>query len=68
MENRKKSGLYFFLLYLLTSAFAFHFQIIDHTSESGHVLKRREGYWQHELMTFHPWGLNVRNELNGNAK
>ena len=28
-------------------------------------LQRREGYWQHELMTFVPWGLNIRDELNG---
>ena len=28
-------------------------------------LERREGYWQHELMTFVPWGLNIRDELNG---
>jgi len=28
-------------------------------------LQRREGYWQHELMTLQPWGLNVRDELNG---
>lgn len=28
-------------------------------------LQRREGYWQHELMTFVPWGLNTRDELNG---
>ena len=28
-------------------------------------LQRREGYWQHELMTFEPWGLNTRDELNG---
>ena len=28
-------------------------------------MQRREGYWQHELMTFVPWGLNIRDELNG---
>ena len=26
-------------------------------------LQRREGYWQHELMTFEPWGLNTRDEV-----
>ena len=30
-------------------------------------IQRREGYWQHELMTFDPWGLNTRDELNGAA-
>ena len=28
-------------------------------------LQRREGYWQHELMSFVPWGMNIRDELNG---
>ena len=26
-------------------------------------MQRREGYWQHELMTFSPWGINIRDEL-----
>jgi hypothetical protein len=42
----------------------FCFQIIDHTS-SPDGLQRREGYWQHELMTLLPWGLNTRDELSG---
>ena len=43
----------------------FHsFQIIDHTN-SPDGLQRREGYWQHELMTLVPWGLNTRDELSG---
>ena len=28
-------------------------------------LQRREGYWQHELMSFVPWGMNIRDDLNG---
>lgn len=40
------------------------FQIIDHT-DSSDGLHRREGYWQHELMTLLPWGLNTRDELSG---
>lgn len=39
-------------------------QIIDHTTSSD-GLQRREGYWQHELMTLLPWGLNTRDELSG---
>ena len=47
-----------------------YFQVIDHVPESegstaSAALKRREGYWQHELMTLLPWGLNTRDELNG---
>jgi len=38
--------------------------IIDHTT-SADCLQRREGYWQHELMTLLPWGLNTRDELSG---
>ena len=34
-------------------------------NEGAAGLKRREGYWQHELMTLLPWGLNTRDELNG---
>ena len=42
-------------------------QIIDHvtSAEAGDLLRRREGYWQHELMTLPPWGLNTRDELAG---
>ena len=51
----------------------FQLQIIDQIKprkgEDSEKLKqellRREGYWQHELMTFEPWGLNTRDELNG---
>jgi hypothetical protein len=51
----------------------FQLQIIDQINprkgEDSEKLKqelqRREGYWQHELMTFEPWGLNTRDELNG---
>jgi len=43
---------------------SFRIQIIDHTS-SPDCLQRREGYWQHELMTLLPWGLNTRDELSG---
>ena len=46
-------------------------QIIPQKGENSEKLKqelqRREGYWQHELMTFEPWGLNTRDELNGSA-
>ena len=50
----------------------FQLQIIDQIKpqkgEDSEKLKqellRREGYWQHELMTFEPWGLNTRDELN----
>lgn len=42
--------------------FLVFFQIIDQTPDE---LGRREGYWQHELMTLLPWGLNTRDELNG---
>ena len=52
---------------------SFQMQIIDQVrpekGESSEQLKkelqRREGYWQHELMTFVPWGLNTRDELSG---
>jgi len=43
---------------------SFRIQIIDHTT-SAECLQRREGYWQHELMTLLPWGLNTRDELSG---
>ena len=45
-------------------------QIIDHVtaSEEGDLLRRREGYWQHELMTLPPWGLNTRDELGGQGQ
>ena len=44
-------------------------QIIDHVTaaEEGGLLRRREGYWQHELMTLPPWGLNTRDELGGHG-
>jgi hypothetical protein len=48
--------------------FSVPFQIIDHVGVGGSdsaLLRRREGYWQHELMTLLPWGLNTRDELNG---
>jgi hypothetical protein len=38
-------------------------QVIDQGPSN--ELQRREGYWQHELMTLLPWGLNIRDELNG---
>ena len=43
---------------------SFSSQIIDHTTDAD-GLQRREGYWQHELMTLLPWGLNTRDELSG---
>ena len=53
----------------------FQLQIIDQvkpqkgesSDKLNQELQRREGYWQHELMTFEPWGLNTRDELNGAA-
>ena len=53
----------------------FQLQIIDqikpqkggNSEKLKQELQRREGYWQHELMTFEPWGLNTRDELNGSA-
>ena len=49
----------------------FYKQVIDQVRGENNAeklrkeLQRREGYWQHELMTFVPWGLNIRDELNG---
>ena len=37
----------------------------DNVEKLRKELGRREGYWQNELMTFVPWGLNIRDELNG---
>ena len=34
----------------------------------GEELARREGYWQHELRTLVPEGLNIRDELGGRQK
>ena len=50
-----------------TNIFFLPSQIIDHVTaaEEGDLLRRREGYWQHELMTLPPWGLNTRDELGG---
>ena len=45
--------------------YVLYLQIIDHGPPN--ELQRREGYWQHELMTLQPWGLNIRDELNGGA-
>ena len=41
-------------------------QIID--TCDAEELPRREGYWQHELSTLAPGGLNIRDELGGRQK
>lgn len=41
-------------------------QIIDKCAAD--ELSRREGYWQHELRTLVPDGLNIRDELGGRLK
>ena len=60
------------LFYVTISQFIkLFFQVIDQVRGEDNVeklrkeLERREGYWQNELMTFVPWGLNIRDEVNG---
>jgi len=42
-------------------------QIIDRC-EDAISLRRREGYWQRELATMAPCGLNVRNEASADLR
>ena len=58
--NRKKED-------FLKNTVLLNLQIIDQIHEpDAHKrkkdLSRREGYWQHELSTFVPMGLNTRDE------
>ena len=43
-------------------------QIIEACHRDGADLLGREGYWQHELQTFSPSGINIRDELGGRNK
>ena len=43
-------------------------QIIEVCDRDGGDLLGREGHWQHELQTFSPGGINIRDELGGRNK
>jgi len=43
-------------------------QIIEVCDRVGGDLLGREGHWQHELQTFSPGGINIRDELGGRNK
>ena len=49
------------------SADSLQLQVIELCPAGGDLLAR-EGHWQHQLQTFSPGGINIRDELGGKQK